>query len=217
MSVSSVRICPRTLIGGVLLACLGCVTPYDYTAYRAQMPRSILVLPPLNESLDANASYSYVTTISKPLAERGYYVFPVAVVDQFMKDNGLPTPGEMHGVSLAKIDEIIGPDAVLYITVEEFSQKYLILSSNTTVRARAFLVDVESGNQLWDGSVNVVLSSGGGGDPIAAIIVAAVEQVVDRVTDQTHIAAGMANDRLINNANNGLLVGPLHPEFGETD
>jgi hypothetical protein len=26
------------------------------------------------------------------LAEKGYYVLPVAVIDQFLKENGLPTP-----------------------------------------------------------------------------------------------------------------------------
>jgi hypothetical protein len=180
------------------------------------MPQSILVLPPLNESVDANASYSYLTTISRPLAERGYYVFPVVVIDQFMKDNGLPGPGEMHGVALNKIDEIIGPDAVLYITIEEFGQKYVVLSSNTTVTARAFLVDVDTGNRIWDGRVHLVQSSGGSGDLIADMIIAAVEQVMDTVADQTHDVARLANQQLINDPNRGLLVGPLHPEFDVT-
>jgi len=36
-------------------------------------------------------------------------VFPVAVVDQFMKDNGLPTANEMQQAPLAKVAEITGP------------------------------------------------------------------------------------------------------------
>lgn len=195
----------------------GCVTPYDYSAYQAHMPQSILVLPPLNESVDANAPYSYLTTISEPLGERGYYIYPVAVIDAFMKDNGLPTPGEMHGVSLEKIDEIIGADAVLYVTIEDFGQEYILLSSNTTVRARARLVDVKTGTQIWDGRVDFVQGSGGSGSLIADAIVAAIEQVVDNVADATHDAARMANRALIQNDKRGLLVGPLHPDFGKTD
>jgi hypothetical protein len=37
------------------------------------------------------------------LAEKGYYVLPVAVIDQFLKENGLPTPAEMNGIPLEKI------------------------------------------------------------------------------------------------------------------
>ena len=49
----------------------GCATPsYDYTAFRESKPRSILVLPPVNESLDVSASYSFpgdLYNFDKPL------------------------------------------------------------------------------------------------------------------------------------------------------
>ena len=86
-----------------LTAACATMEQHDYSAYREHMPRSILVLPPLNESVDVNASYVWLSTITNPVAERGYYVFPVAVVDAFMKDNGMPGPDEMHGVSLEKL------------------------------------------------------------------------------------------------------------------
>ena len=78
-------------LAAVAVLCGGCATtPYDYAPYRQHMPRSILVLPPLNESVEVNAPYSYLSTVTRPLAECGYYVFPVAVIDAFLKDNGLP-------------------------------------------------------------------------------------------------------------------------------
>jgi hypothetical protein len=56
-------------LGGlVLLSVLltGCVTttPYDYTAFRASNPRSILVLLPVNQTLDVSASYSFFTRVT---------------------------------------------------------------------------------------------------------------------------------------------------------
>jgi hypothetical protein len=113
----------------------GCASqPRDYASYRAHLPRSVLVLPPLNQSVEVDAPYRYLSTISRPLAEAGYYVFPVAVVDGVMKENGLPTPGEMHAVSLEKIREVFGADAVLYVTIEDYGQKYLIVLSGTVVK-----------------------------------------------------------------------------------
>jgi hypothetical protein len=70
----------------------------DYTAYKASKPRSILVLPPLNNSPDVNASYSVLSLLTYPLAESGYYVLPVALVDSTFKQNGLTVAGDIHQV-----------------------------------------------------------------------------------------------------------------------
>ncbi len=61
------------LVCVVLMLTGGCATPakYDYTAYRANLPKSVLVLPPLNQSVAVNAPYSYLSTVSRPLAESG--------------------------------------------------------------------------------------------------------------------------------------------------
>jgi hypothetical protein len=191
----------------------GCASqPTDYTSYRAHLPRSVLVLPPLNQSVEVDAPYRYLSTISCPLAEAGYYVFPVAVVDAFMKENGLPTPGEMHAVSLEKIREVFGADAVLYVTIEDYGQKYQIILSGTVVKARARLVDVVTGATLWEGRADAYEGSGGsGGDPLAMIIVAAIEQVLESATDHARELSSQANRQMIFNSDTGLLLGPYSP------
>ncbi len=185
----------------------------DYTDFRTHPPRSILVLPPMNESVEVNAPYIYLSTISRPLAECGYYVFPVAVIDAFLKENGLPTPGEMHSVSLRKIQEIIGADAVLYVTIEDWGQKYKVLSSNTIVKARAHLVHVDTGKTIWVGSQNVVQSSGdSGGGVVGMLVSAVVSQVVSTIVDPTHDLSKRANDQMVFNRNNGFLWGKYHTQ-----
>ncbi|HWR73666.1 MAG TPA: GNA1162 family protein, partial [Nitrospirota bacterium] len=131
----------------------GCVPQnnIDYTAYRQSNPRSILVLPPLNNSPDIRATYSFLSTVTQPLAEAGYYVFPVALVDQTFKENGLPNPGEMHQAPLDKLREIFGADATLFITIMQYGSAYRILSSEVRVTAEARLVDNRSGQVLWQG------------------------------------------------------------------
>lgn len=178
----------------VLTACATAPREDIYVLYRQHMPRSILVFPPANESVDVNAPYSWVTTVSKPIAEQGYYVFPVAIVDQFMKENGLPEPEDMHTAPLDKIDEIFGADAVLYVTLEEFGQKFELLSSTTRVNARAELVDVKTGQLLWSGRHQFAQNSNGGGNGLLGeLIAAAVTQISNSVTDYAHDAAFLAN------------------------
>ena len=196
------------------LAASACVPKPDYTLYRNRMPRSILVLPPQNATATVEASYIFLSTASRPLAEAGYYVFPVAVVDAFMKENGLPTPDEMHGVSLKKIKEVFGADAVLYFTIEQWGQKYYVISSQTVVRANARLVDVETGQTLWEGKAVGVYDSGAGapGGIFGALIAAAVHQIIFSMVDRTHELSRLATTQMVINKDNGLLMGPRHPE-----
>jgi hypothetical protein len=193
----------------------GCAAPAkpDYSLYRTHMPKSVLVLPPLNNSVEVKATYGYLSTISRPLAECGYYVFPVAVVDAFMKENGLPTAGEMHAVSLEKFREVFGADAVLYVTIEDYGQKYYVLSSVTIVKAYAALVDAVTGETLWAGKAEAVQGSGdSGGGILGALITAAVTQMLAWSTDNAHILAIQANGRMVFDTNRGLLFGPYSPE-----
>ena len=192
----------------------GCASPRDYTALREHMPGSVLVLPPLNESLDIKATYGVLSTVTRPLAEMGYYVYPVAVIDLFLKENGLPTAGEMHQIPLNKIDEIIGADAVLYMAIEEYGTKYTVLDSSTIVRLKARLVDVKTGNLLWDGHVDVRVSSSSGSNSLIGMLVSAtVNQVVASSTDEAHGVSTQANTQLFTTRNKGLLFGPRHPGF----
>jgi hypothetical protein len=199
-----------------VLALAGCETrkACDYTAFRAHQPRSIVVLPPLNQSTDIKGTYSYLSTVTYPLAEMGYYVFPVAEVDQLLKDNGLPTAGEMHQVPLNKIGEVIGADSVLYVTLKQYGSKYEVISSVTTVSADAKLVDVKTGVTLWEGSATAQQSSSGG-DPIAALINAALTQIVSSATDSAHEVSSMANAQLFLPKDYGLLHGPYFPKEKE--
>ena len=88
------------LTGALLALALlgGCAAPktIDYTAYKQARPKSILVLPPINESPEVQASYSMVSQVTYPLAEAGYYVLPIALVDETFRQNGLTTANDIQ-------------------------------------------------------------------------------------------------------------------------
>ena len=207
------------LIGCAVLALLlvGCVSipPYDYTNFRAHPPRSILVLPPLNESTIVEGTYSYLSTVTEPLAELGYYVFPVAVVDQFLKENGMPTAGEMHQVPLNKVVEITGADAVLFVTLLQYGSKYNVINSATTVRLKARLVDTRTGLLLWEGTGMAQENSGGSGNILGDLIAAALTQAINSGTDAAHHVSRAANANLFYKKDRQLLYGPYSPEYGK--
>jgi hypothetical protein len=187
----------------------------DYSAYVQHMPRSIVVLPPLNQTAEVHASNAFLSTITIPLAERGYYVFPIALVDQYMKENGLPTPGEMHQVSPAKIGEVFGADAVLYITILQWKTQYIIINASTTVALEYRLVDTATGKELWRQSQTISQDSGVGGGPIGMVVGATLQALASAATHPEQQLATQANYTIINNPNRGMLYGELSPKYAE--
>ncbi|ODS24710.1 hypothetical protein AB835_02235 [Candidatus Endobugula sertula] len=193
----------------ILLA--GCQTPhpYDYTNLLNSQPKSIVVIPPINNSVEVNAPYIFLSTISKPLAEKGYYVFPVSVIDHFLKENGLPTPDEMNTVPLDKIRKFIGADAVLYTNINNWGQKYQVISSTAIVTSTLKLVDTRTGDLLWETTAEASRESGdGGGGLLGAIAAAVTEQIIGSLHDQTPQLSRLANQNAINHPQRGLLDDP---------
>lgn len=204
-----------------LLVLAGCATttPYDYTAFRKANPRSILVLPPVNESVDVKATHSVLSQSSRPLAEAGYYVLPVALVEETFRQNGLTVPDEMHAVELDKLHEIFGADSVLYMTIKRYGATYFVLGSATVVEAEGKLVDSKSGAVIWQGSATASSEEGNnnsGGGIAGMLLTAIIRQVISEVTDQSHGIAGVASERLLaTRPGNGILPGPRHPAYSK--
>ncbi|MEN5093793.1 DUF799 domain-containing protein [Pseudomonas protegens] len=211
----------RNLLGLLSVSLLvGCAAPktVDYSAYKQARPKSILVLPPLNESPDVKATYSMLSQVTFPLAEAGYYVMPIALVDETFRHNGLTNPADIHGLSPAKLNEIFGADAGLYITVKEYGTSYMLISSETVVTASATLVDLKTGTTLWTGSARASSEEGNNGNNgglVGMLITAAVKQIINTSTDAGHPIAGITSQRLLSaGQRTGLLYGPRSPKYG---
>lgn len=192
----------------------------DNAAFRESKPRSILVLPPQNDSPDVKGSYGFLSASTLPLAEAGYYVFPVAVVNETFKQNGMVNPGEISAVPLSKLREIFGADAVMYITVKQYGTSYQVVNSDTRVTATARLVDLRSGKQLWSGGATASSNDANNhstGGVLAVLLSAAYTQIADTLNDKAFDIAKLAAADLFATGTQGtLLYGPRSPEYGKS-
>ena len=211
----------RLTLACIITAALGgCATPtaMDYAAFKQAKPQSILILPPVNDSPDVNATFSLLSHTTYPVAEAGYYVFPVTLVNETFQQNGLHNAPEMHDVSAQKLREIFGADAALYIRVKQYGSTYAILSSAAVVSADAKLVDLRSGQVLWTGSASASSEEGNNnqGGLAAMLVGAIVKQIMNNLTDMSHVVAGKTATRLLSaGMPNGLLHGPRSPQYGK--
>lgn len=204
----------------ITLVLTGCAKPvsYDYTAFKESKPKSILVLPPVNHSPDVNASHSVASVVTMPLAEDGYYVFPVAVVDETFKQNGMTSPEDIRSVSVVKLREIFGADAALYIDITDYGNSYKVITSEARVTASAKLVDLRNGKVLWTGTAMASSNEGDNNNNslIGILVTAAVAHVSNTLTDKSHDVAVLTSSRLLSAGTpNGMLYGPRSPSYGK--
>lgn len=198
----------------------GCAQPtkVDYSAFNQSKPKSILVLLPQNSTPEVQASHGLLSQTALPLAEAGYYVFPVAVVEETFKQNGMTNAGDIQAVPPAKLHEIFGNDAVLYLDITEYGTSYQVIASDTRVTANAKLVDSRTGALLWSGSATASSTENNSSSNgiIGVLVSAVVNQIADTMTDKSYGIAGITSVRLLSAGKpNGILYGPRSPKYGK--
>jgi len=215
----TIRLFPIALLAAlaVLEGCANKPVPYDYAAFRQANPRTLLVLPPINDSPDVKASSSVWAQATLPLAEAGYYVLPVTLVDETFRQNGIQTANDAQGIPREKLRDFFGADAAVYIKVTRYGTTYHVISSDTEVEAQARIVDLRSGALLWEGRAAASSSEqSNGNNSLAVLLVAAVvKQIINTTTDAAYGYAGIADSRLLGPRVNGVLPGPRSPAYGK--
>ena len=191
--------------------------PYDYSAFLQKKPRSILVLMPTNDSTEVSGSAAVLANSVAPLSEAGYYVFPVALVNDTFKQNGITEPSEIAAVPLNKLDKIFHADSVLYINIKDYGTSYAVISSSTKVTLEAKLIDIKSGAKLWEGTATAIEDSSSGQSSLLGMLVSAViTQVANTISDRSYDLAVRADAYLFSrNCHDCILYGPYSPHYGK--
>ena len=177
-----------------------------------EQPHSLLILPPMNESSDAEAKHYYMTTVEIPFAQMGYYVFPVEIVSDVMKQEGVYDTELLYNMPLNKFYEYFGADAVLFTKIKAWKVSYAILASSLTVSIEAVIKSTKTNQELWKyrGTVSVDLSAhNGGGGGIGGLIADAIATAINTAAADYVDYAKMANNRIIST----LPAGPYNPLY----
>jgi hypothetical protein len=203
----------RIILFAAISIAAGCVSPpvADYEKFYAASPFTVVVPPVRNETADAEAPRYFLSTITHPLANRGYYVIPVQATADILIAEGIIDGGALDSVPPARFRDYFGADAVLYITLKSWDTVYAILASSVTVAMHYRLVSTVTGETLWETNRAEVLQSqgGSGGHPIAILITAAVNAAVTATASDYVPMAMIANT----NACATLPAGPYNLRF----
>ncbi len=207
---ASPRVTLAPLALALAAACASAPTK-DYQKFMAAQPRSILVVPVVNKSVDLTAADYFLSTVPVPLAERGYYVFPVNLVKRMLEDDGLADASLVHGAEPSRLAALFGADAILYITIERWDAKYVLVSTQVTVEFVYTLKDGKTGETLWTEKRRSVYASDGGGQ--GNILAALVAAAITKASPNYMPLARQANAAALTYPGPGFPAGPYRPEY----
>ncbi|MGF1725389.1 DUF799 domain-containing protein [Photobacterium nomapromontoriensis] len=164
------------------------------TGFEQHKPRSILILPVVNNSVDVDASLAVYSSLPVVLAEKGYYVYPINTVKTILEQEGLYEPAEIHKVDTKKMSQLFGADAILYVTINKWDTTWLLLSSTTSVDFNYEFKD-KDGNTIWQTTKHLEYTpqNSSSGNLIVDLVSAAISATINRIAPDYMPLTRMAN------------------------
>ena len=191
----------------------GCVTQpikADQSALLAAAPRSILVVPTVNQSLDVDAPNYVLAALPIPIAEKGYYVFPVNTTKVVLEQEGFYEAERIHQQPPQTLAKLFGSDAVLYVAIKQWDAKFALFTTIVTVDFDYRLVS-KDGVELWKENKRMQYqpqNNNNAGSPMAALLTAVISAAVARAAPNYMPLTQQANQQVFILGPNALPDGP---------
>lgn len=118
----------------------------DYATY---CPDVIAVLPMDNFSLEPDMETFLYDSVYEQLQTKGYRRISVEKVKKVMDDLGIQTSGQLQGISLKRLSEVLNTDAVFMGQVDQSASIHEGVYDAIVVSCSLRLIDCNTGNVLW--------------------------------------------------------------------
>lgn len=180
-----------------------------YAHVYAESPRSILLMPPINETNQVELKENFYATLLPPLAERGYYIFSPFLTQELLQQEGVNNAEELLEANLAPFQRIFGADAALFTVIHSWEKQSL--NARIVFDIEYQLRSLKTGEHLFARRVkgDLPLSSGNvGGGIFGALVQMAADALTTALTDKV-IAARLANKEILQD----LPAGLYHPNY----
>lgn len=178
------------LCSAMLLA--GCASGPRQFAFDEPELRSILVVPVINETNSVEADTLMHATATTPLANMGYYAFPVDTVKFVLESESLYEPERVRELGPVKLAEMFHADSVLFIKVTYWDAQYIVLNTKTKVTAEYELFKAD-GTSLWKDTVTFAKDSSSQNASLLGLMVDAAVAAINRAAPDFRSLAKSAN------------------------
>ncbi len=188
------RLIPIVLLAVALSSCgiMNQVTrESQYATMYSDMPVTVLVMPPINNTSNVEAKDLLYTSISRPLAEAGYYVISPLLAMDVLKAESAYDAELFIDKPLTMFRDYFGADAVVFSQIDDWTKRGFGIDT----KIRYIIKSATSGEVLFDRSCDLYLDlqqNSGGDSALSQLLDLAVSAVATAATDHI-VAARKAN------------------------
>lgn len=169
MTIKLSRLVTLSILFLVLTACAS-QRVVDHPRFADPRTRSVIILPPANETTAAQAGELYVTTMAVPLTRAGFYVFPTQVTREIMRNEGIVDGAQLDEIAPQSFYQLFGADMILRTRITEWNTSYLIIGGSVSVAAEFELVSTHTGEVLWNTRERRVANTSGGSSNLLGML-----------------------------------------------
>ena len=158
----------------------------QYAKMYEEKPVTLLVMPPINNSTNVEAKDLLYTSISRPLAEAGYYVISPLLAMDILKAESAYDSENFFDAPLTAFNNYFGADAVVFSIIDSWAKKGLGIQT----KIRYVIKSAYTNEILFDRSCDLYLDlsiDSGSGGALGALIDLAASAINTAATD--HIKA----------------------------
>lgn len=163
----------------------------QYATMYENMPVTILVMPPINNTSNVEAKDLLYTSISRPLAEAGYYVISPLLAMDVLKAESAYDAELFIDRPLTMFRDYFGADAVVFSEIDDWTKRGFGIDT----KIRYIIKSATSGEVLFDRSCDLYLNlqqNSGGTSALSQLVDLAVSAIATALTDHI-VAARKAN------------------------
>lgn len=158
----------------------------QYAKMYEEKPVTLLVMPPINNSTNVEAKDLLYTSISRPLAEAGYYVISPLLAMDILKAESAYDSENFFDAPLTAFNNYFGADAVVFSIIDSWAKKGLGIQT----KIRYVIKSAYTNEILFDRSCDLYLDlsiDSGSKSALGALIDLAASAINTAATD--HIKA----------------------------
>ena len=179
----------------------------QYAQMYEEQPVTLLIMPPINNTTNVEAKEYLYTSISRPLAEAGYYVISPLLAMDVLKAESAYDAELFVDQPLTKFAEYFGADAVVFCEINSWAKQGFGIQTDL----RYFIKSAHTGEIIFDRSCDLYLDLqvNSGNSSALGLLLDLSMSVINTATTDHIVAARRANEYIFSD----IPRGKYHPQY----
>ena len=164
-----------------------------YPGMYEEKPVTLLVMPPINNSANVEAKDLLYTSISRPLAEAGYYVIPPTLSMAVLRQESGYDAELFLDRSLRQFHDFFGADAVVFSVIDSWAKQGLGINTKIRYIIKSAVTDQVLFDRTCDLFLDLSVDSDASDKKLLSILIDVAAGALDTALTDQIVAARKAN------------------------